>query len=521
MKAAATAAICLALALVTFFQYPGHTWLQQDSQIYAPILENQHDPAVLRNDILAQNPHLAFTLYDEIAQALRGMTGLGYREILEGEQIVTRAVGIWGLFLIATALGLPAGGAWLVATIASLGALITGPQVLTFEYEPTPRAFALPLVWCAIGLTAHGRYAAAGIAGAVAFLYHPPAAMQYWLLIGAAIALAENREGPRRYVKAFAPLAAAVVLLLLFSHGPAPRMPFFSRLSPLAEQLQRMRTAYVWISTWPRATVWQYPLLFAIVLAAGSRIRRMPRSLAIFAYGLCVLGLLAMPLSWLLLEKAKLAIIPEAQPLRVLLFLPLMAQILTAAAGVLAAEKRRLGEAAAWFAVAYAIPLPLLWRPVLVAALLGGIAALAARKVPALGVAAFFALPLLGGVVNYPRLHTPELAQLSQWARGATPRDAVFLFPDAGHGLAPGIFRAEALRAIYVDWKGGGQINYLPAFGEQWWFRWQQTVAKGFHPDDLPRYDALGIQYIVVRPANRMARRAAFENGGYVVYPVR
>src|SRR5579859_7066485 len=103
MKPAATAAICLALALVTFFQYPGHTWLQQDSQIYAPILENQHDPLALRNDILVQHPHLAFTLYDESAQALRSITGLGFREVLAFEQIVTRAIGIWGLFLMATA----------------------------------------------------------------------------------------------------------------------------------------------------------------------------------------------------------------------------------------------------------------------------------------------------------------------------------------------------------------------------------------------------------------------------------
>ena len=27
-----------ALALLTFFQFPGHTWLQQDTQIYAPVL---------------------------------------------------------------------------------------------------------------------------------------------------------------------------------------------------------------------------------------------------------------------------------------------------------------------------------------------------------------------------------------------------------------------------------------------------------------------------------------------------
>ena len=69
MKPLATAAACIALALLTFFQFPGHTWLQQDTQIYVPILEHLRDPAVLRNDMLVQHPHVAFTLYDEAALA--------------------------------------------------------------------------------------------------------------------------------------------------------------------------------------------------------------------------------------------------------------------------------------------------------------------------------------------------------------------------------------------------------------------------------------------------------------------
>jgi hypothetical protein len=124
-------------------------------------------------------------------------------------------------------------------------------------------------------------------------------------------------------------------------------------------------------------------------------------------------------------------------------------------------------------------------------------------------------------VLNYPRLHTPELAQLSQWARSSTPTDAVFLFPDAAHGLDPGIFRGEALRAVYVDWKGGGQVNYLKGLGEQWWSRWQQTVGAGFQPADLAKYDGLGIQYLVVQERNRLPRPAAFENSKYIAYQLR
>src|SRR5215469_9429904 len=106
MKRVATASFCLALALLTYFQFPGHTWLQQDTQIYVPILEHLRDPGVLRNDILVQHPHVAFTLYDETAIWLRSLTGLGFKEILAFQQVITRALGIWGLILMAEALGL-------------------------------------------------------------------------------------------------------------------------------------------------------------------------------------------------------------------------------------------------------------------------------------------------------------------------------------------------------------------------------------------------------------------------------
>src|SRR5215475_2259626 len=92
------AAAACGLALLTFFQFPGHTWLQQDTQIYVPILEHLRDPAALREDIVASHPHIAFTLYDETARALRRLgSGVGFREVLEAEQLLTRAFGIWGL----------------------------------------------------------------------------------------------------------------------------------------------------------------------------------------------------------------------------------------------------------------------------------------------------------------------------------------------------------------------------------------------------------------------------------------
>jgi hypothetical protein len=523
MKGLAIAVSAVALALLTFVQFPGHTWLQQDSQIYAPVLEHLRDPAVLRSEILVQQPLVAYTLYDEAALALRGLTGLGFREVLALEQVLARALGVWGLYLMAEALGLSMGPALLVAAICSLGATIAGPAVLSIEYEPTPRAFAVPLLICAVGLAAHRRYLGAGIAAAGAFLYHPPTTLPF---LAVYLVLATWR---RRWW-GLAPMLAAVAILLIAARGQAPVL--FAHLTPLQEQLQRLRSSYVWISTWPAALIVHHLILFAILLLAFARIRReIPLELRVLVLGLGILGVVTMPVSWLLLEHWRWAAVPQIQPMRALLFVALLVQFLTAAAGVKAAVRRRPFEALTWFALAYLLPLqpvvtePYAWNRIVLLVALAALTALAVwrtpRFAPVVALAAFFAIPTLGRVVNYPHLHTPELAQLSAWARASTPPDAVFLFPDAAHGLDPGIFRSEALRAIYVDWKAGGQANYLKEFGEQWWSRWQQTMAHGFRPADVAKYRGLGIDFVVLQVKNRLPQPAAFENAKYVAYAVR
>ena len=70
---------------------------------------------------------------------------------------------------------------------------------------------------------------------------------------------------------------------------------------------------------------------------------------------------------------------------------------------------------------------------------------------------------------------------------------------------------------MYVDWKGGGQVNYLKDLGEQWWFRWQQT--RNFKPAVLPQYAASGIRYVVLlKPLP--TRSPDFQNGTYHVYRI-
>jgi hypothetical protein len=504
MNRLGVAAAVVGLALVTFFWFPGHTWLTQDTQIYAAILEHQRDPSVLRNDILALHPHDAFTLYDEVAIGLRRVTGLGFKEVLQAQQIVTRALGIWGLLLLAEAFGLSTLPALLVAAVCSLGIVIAGPTVLTVEYEPTPRAFAVPLVLCAMGLAARGRETAAGIAGGIAFLYHAPTTWPFWLVCVLA----------RRW-RVFLPLAGAAAVLGVAAIASRDASGFWGRLTPELERLQRMRTSYVYVSTFGAARFVHYAIVLAIGLAAFRRVRGKDWMLPAMA----VMGILTMPVSWVLLEKLNWALMPQIQPMRALLFTALAMQFLCAVAAM---KARRWPERAGWFALALLLTVqptltePWSWKPVVVAA---GVAAVAAVS-PVAVLAAFLAIPTIGGVVNYPKIHTPELAQLSAWARSSTPPDSVFLFADSGRGLAPGVFRAEALRAVYVDWKGGGQVNYLGDFGEQWWFRWQQTLAQRYNRSVIPKYDGLGIQYIVLTPKNRLPQPADFENSAYVAYRI-
>src|SRR5260221_6294845 len=167
------------LAVLSFFVFPGHTYLQSHTQVYLPILERLADPSVFQKEILAQYPHVSFTIYDETAVTLHKLTGLGFREVLQAEQILFRICGITGVYLIALSLGFPSIEALLVASIFTLGATIVGPAVLTFEYEPVPRGFSVGLLFLAIGLLAHEKHLWAGIVGGVALLYHVPAAYPF------------------------------------------------------------------------------------------------------------------------------------------------------------------------------------------------------------------------------------------------------------------------------------------------------------------------------------------------------
>ncbi len=339
-----------ALTLLSYFQFPGHTFLGSDTQIYVPMLQHLWDPSSLARDLVATKPHLSFTLYDEITIALRWITQSSFQAVLTAQQLIFRACEILGVYLLAASFPLARRMAMLVAALFTLGATIAGPAVLTFEYEPVPRGFAIGLVFLAIGLAAQEHLMWADIAAAVAFLYHPPTVWAFWALyLWLTLSKRDFRD--------LWPLAIGIAVLFIssqFQPGVSDKQVFFNRVGPELEKLQRMRAAYNWVSTWPPALIGQYVFLWIVSFVAFWRVR--PKTARLFLIGMPAIGLLSIPLSYVLLDQLKWGLIPQFQPARATLFITAFAVILPAAAGILAAERKQWIESVAWFTIVMAVP---------------------------------------------------------------------------------------------------------------------------------------------------------------------
>jgi hypothetical protein len=530
---ASVAVFVAVLTALTYLVFPGHTYLQQDTQIYLPMLEKLENPALFTRELLTSRPHLAWTVYDETALGLRRATGLSFETILSGEQLLFRAFGIWGVFLIGASLGFTRRLSMFITALFSLGAMIVGPQVLTIEYEPVPRGFALPLVLCAIGLALDRRRMAASLAATVALLYHAPTTAVFWLVF--AVLLWRARD----WKPALIPAGGLAILIVLsrLQPGLILQQPLLTKISPALAELQRMRASYNWVSLWPVEAWVHYAVMGLVCALALGRLRpRLSPEHRIVFLGLLVAAVLSVPFSWITLEGMRWALIPQFQPARAVLFITALGVILSSAAGIQAAYERRYSEAFVWMLVPFIIPVHRLVTPPYLlkdAVLIAGLAAAATgaiavhvvtprRAAAALAMAsllAYFAVPLVGDVHNYPALWNGEIVKLAQWARASSAGDAVFLFPRAGKGLHPGIFRAEAQRAVYVDWKGGGQVNYFEDLAMEWWKRWQGTILRNASDAELA---GRGVNYVVVELKDvRPGVSPVYSNAVYAVYRVQ
>lgn len=512
-------AAVLLLTGISFFWFPGHSILVSDTQIYIPILGHMADPSVLARDPMASQPHVAYTIYDEIALGAHRLTGADFEPILLVQQFLLRAAGIAGLLLIAGSAGLSPLAAFAVTAIVSLGAVVAGPTVLTVEYEPVPRGFAFPLLALSLGLLARERStAAAAVVAGIAWAYHPPTAMPFWLLL---LGLASFR---RRWRDAAWLLSGPALVAFSAMQHPAAgaNQGLFWTVDPWLEEIQRMRASYNWADTWAPRYALQYAVLFAVAMLSAWRLRKaLPGTLLLIFAVLPVVGVLSVPLSWLLLDKLRWGLMPQYQPARYLVFVTWFAALGGALAGLLAAQSRRYAEAFAFLVAPFLLPLaPELLRPSALhlgmAAALAAIASAGRFGLPAAAaLAAFLLYPTAGKVVNFATVDTPELRDLIRWAATSTPRDAVFQFADVRRGLEPGVLRARARRAVYADWKAGGQVNFLPEFAREWSGRWK--LAERAKP--LTVYRQAGIDFVVFSAAKAPKRgEPVYANSRWKVY---
>jgi hypothetical protein len=526
MQTRVFAALLPLITALSFFVFPGRTILESDTQIYLPILEHLWDPTVLARDLVAVRPHVTYTLYDDIALLLRKITSLDFETVLVLQQIVWRFAGHLGAYLIALAVGLPAHAAFLVAGIAALGGWVYGPAVLLVEVEPVPRGFAVCLMLLSLGLVGFRRWTAAALALGLAFLYHPPTALALVVIVAALAAW-------RRQWTPIAILAAAALLLAFMAWrqpGLAERQPLFATIPAWLEEIQRFRAPYNWISLWIARWFTHYLVLAAVAAAAMWRLRaHAPEELRLAALALAGVAALALPISWLITEQWKLMLGPQYQVGRYLLYIPWIATIGGAIAGARAAVDRRYLEAAVFFCGALALPLEGRVQDTLVPdlrstlsmqkfVLLVGVACLLTllrrRPLAPIAVAAVSAAIALWSGAKVYRPRTPaDLRELIRWAERETWRDALFQFADAGNSPEPGVFRARARRALYVDWKAGGQANFLIEFGAIWWKRWQEM--QQVRP--LSDYAQLGIDYVIFKKP-LLDAEPVFRNATYAVY---
>jgi hypothetical protein len=453
------------------------------------MMEHIADPSVLTNDLIAIHPHLSFTIYDEISILLHRLLGLDFQPILVAQQILTRLLGLLGVFLMAQAAGLSHARGVLVTGVFALGATIVGPSVLTFEYEPTPRAMALPLILFAAGLSAIRAWNGAGAAAAVALLYHPPTVLPILFLLALYLLLPWHGESRRERVRFAAWTAGAILILLVASRlqaGVRIEQPLFGVVAPELETLQRMRASYNWVGMWIGQLWLHYAAVFAIAIAAWFRIRtKLTGMMEWLLGGLPVIGVCSLGVSYLWMDQWKWSLMPQLQPARAILWTTFSAVV---SCSIAAAHARSWAERIAWMIAPFSIVVltrpmhpadPLLWT---LALALAAVFAFALRAnstwfAAAAVIAAMFAIPGIGRVRNYPALHSADLDALSRWARTTTPPDSLFHFPDAGRELYPGIFRARALRGVWVDWKGGGQVNFVETLAYEWWRRWSTQGA--------------------------------------------
>jgi hypothetical protein len=532
--------LCLALAAIGWLEFeifPGHTYLHSATQIYLPMLERMDSPGYLSRDLVATNPNVSYTIYDEVTLFLHREARLDFQRALEDQQFVFRLAGLIGVFLLARATGLNDAFSLLIAALVNWGATLPGPAVYTVDTEPVPMAFACGATLLAAGLLATAKPLLGGLAGAVALLYDPIIATPFWAIV--VLAFFFDRQC-RKMLRPVLPILLVSVLLLANLAQLQPQMAadqsLFGRLSARAAELQQFRTPYAWFSPW-RHDVWQYLTLAVFGTWAAARIwPLLNRQTRWLLAGMGLAGIVSVFCSYVLVDGARWAIAAALQPSRMLVFTVLFTSFACALAALESVERRRHWEALGWFAVVTVLPLnarifdflrifePSHLVPFALCLVLAALLTWTARSKRLLPIAFLAAIPALALAIRGGRLSPSDesrksVIELAAWAEQNTWGGSLFLFPDAGRELYPGVFRARSRRALWVDWKSGMLAASFQPVALEWFNRWQGSMEGGFSRGRLQGLLPLPIDYYVVKSAHRLpGMPTAFRNQEFYVY---
>lgn len=484
--------VCAAIAAITWIEFqvfPGHTYLEGDTQLYVPMLQRLDTPGYLSRDLVATHPNLTFTIYDELTLFLHD-GGISFKTALQGQQVVCRAAAIIGIFLLARAAGIGNIWALLIAALINLGALLPGPRVSLIPREPLPEGFAFSLCILGAGCLADEKPLLCGLAAGTAFLYDPVIAAVFWIIV--IVAFIADRQ-LRKLIRPALTIFLVFVLLLAnlaqLQPGVADFEPLFARIPMDVARIIAGRTPWAWVSLWAGREIWIYLAILVCGLAAITRVwpRLNRASRWIFLLG-PLLGVLSLAFSALLIAEFQWWLFPQLQPARWLLYTAEFSMAAAAIAGTQAIHLRRKGEASAWFL--FVLVLIIVPRAV---------------------------APRVESIPN--RAATADLAR---WAEAETWGGSMFQFPDAGRSLYPGVFRARSRRPLWVDWKSGEQSDYSSVVARTWKERWDREMQGGFSPARLQQSLSLPVDYYVLNKSNRLANIApVYENSAFVAYDSR
>ncbi len=584
----------VSIIVLSYCCYPGASICEEDTQIYLPILLRAQDGSLLRNDLITQYPHTAFTLYDELVLFISRSSGVTLASGLTALQILSRCLLLAGFFLIFRALACPREVALGLAGLMMMGAAIPGVQTLIVEFESVPRGISFSLTLLALAFVAHRRVLEGTLLGCLGLLVHPTTTLPFW--IGWSTILTSRRKAfsAGRGLNAALLVAAALLLAIVaFRSSPGEQSRYFFRLiDPAWEKLLHLRVSYVFVSEWSGLDLFLLSWAVLVLCLACWRCRPVtPWVLTRFVTVTALWAVTMVLISWILLDHFKLAIFTQIQPARAVIFPVTFTLIFswTVAAKALQSSPLKAENylwvlSSVFFTLDRSI-LCVLW-PVLSLEVLKNLvverdlfrnqqkwirgsclcielaiilcvvlvnpfgleflsrhtakeATLALVLSFGLGITArkrWISSPLHWGsvlvltalfflavawVVPKPPA-TPdrsEIRHLAQWAKKTTPVDAVFLFPEADRDKSPGVFRYYANRAVYVDWKSGGQINFSRSFAMEWWQRWKSTM-------EAPRVDVLelprnAINFVVTRqPRSSLGAKPVHTSKTLQVYAV-